>query len=157
MKIIKGDFFSPESYIAIVVARFNDFINKTLLNGAIEILERIGKISNKNITIVWVPGAYELPLISQVLANSKKYNAIISLGTIIKGNTSHFNYISNSVSTNIINVSLKTEVPIIFGILTTNNIEQAINRAGCKSGNKGSEAALNALEMINIINTIHNI
>ncbi|WMC19676.1 MAG: 6,7-dimethyl-8-ribityllumazine synthase [Enterobacteriaceae bacterium PC38] len=157
MKIIKGDFLSPESYIAIVVARFNDFINKVLLNGAIEILERIGQISNKNITIVWVPGAYELPLISQILSNSKKYNAIIALGTIIKGNTSHFNYVSNSVSTSINNVILKTEIPIIFGILTTNNIEQAINRAGCKSGNKGSEAALNALEMINIINKINNI
>ncbi|XZR53202.1 MAG: 6,7-dimethyl-8-ribityllumazine synthase [Enterobacteriaceae bacterium] len=154
MKIIKGTFLTQESHIAIVISRFNEFINKSLLNGALDIFERIGKIKNNNITIIWVPGAYEIPLITQILSNLKKYDAIIALGTIIKGDTPHFDYISNSTIVNISNVMLKNEIPIIFGILTTDTIEQAINRSGCKSGNKGSDAALNALEMINIINII---
>ncbi|BFI91221.1 6,7-dimethyl-8-ribityllumazine synthase [Enterobacterales bacterium endosymbiont of Anomoneura mori] len=156
MKKIKVSFDSPNSKIAIIVSRFNEFINKSLLNGSIDILKRIGKILDNNITIIWVPGAFEIPLITQILANSKKYNAIIALGTIIKGETPHFKYISNSTISSISNVILKTEIPIIFGILTTDNIEQAINRSGIKLGNKGSEAALNALEMINIINNIKN-
>ncbi|WGS66240.1 6,7-dimethyl-8-ribityllumazine synthase [Enterobacteriaceae bacterium ET-AT1-13] len=156
MKIINSTFNTSNSTIAIVISRFNEFINKSLLKGSIDILKRIGKISDNNITIVWVPGAYEIPLITQLLANSKKYKAIITLGTIIKGETKHFEYISNSIISNISNIILKTEIPIILGILTTNNIEQAINRSGCKSGNKGIDAALNALEMINIINNIKN-
>ncbi|WMC18876.1 MAG: 6,7-dimethyl-8-ribityllumazine synthase [Enterobacteriaceae bacterium PSpicST2] len=155
MKIINGSFSSININIAIIVSRFNEFINKSLLNGSIEILKRIGKISDNNITIVWVPGVYEIPLIVQLLANSKKYNAIITLGTIIKGDTKHFNYISNAIISSISNVMLKTEIPVILGILTTDNIEQAINRSGCKSGNKGIEAAFNALEMISIINIIN--
>ncbi|XZR52807.1 MAG: 6,7-dimethyl-8-ribityllumazine synthase [Enterobacteriaceae bacterium] len=156
MKIINNIFDTSDNKIAIIISRFNEFINKSLLNGSIDILKRIGKISENNIKIIWVPGAYEIPLIAKLLANSKKYDAIITLGTIIKGDTPHFNYISNSIISNISKITLNTEIPIILGILTTDNIEQAINRSGCKLGNKGIDSAFNALEMINIVKSIKN-
>ncbi|WP_343190223.1 6,7-dimethyl-8-ribityllumazine synthase [Buchnera aphidicola (Mollitrichosiphum nigrofasciatum)] len=141
--------------IAIVVSRFNHFINKNLLSGALDILKRIGKIKKKNIKIITVPGAFEIPLIIKNLACKKKYNAIITLGAIIKGDTKHSEYISQQTSSGIAQISLDYNIPISYGILTTNNIAEAIDRSGGKMGNKGSEAALCALEMIKIIKKIN--
>ncbi|WP_367670696.1 6,7-dimethyl-8-ribityllumazine synthase [Sodalis-like secondary symbiont of Drepanosiphum platanoidis] len=156
MKIIEGKILSPKSKIAIVVSRFNKSINNNLLDGALNTLKRVGQVKDDNITIVWVPGAYEIPLIVNILS-LKKFDAIIALATIIKGNTSHFEFISSSCSSEISSISIKNSLPIIFGILTTNNIEQAIERSGTKLGNKGIDAALSALESINIIKYIKNI
>ncbi|CUR53762.1 6,7-dimethyl-8-ribityllumazine synthase [Serratia symbiotica] len=157
MKIIEGNIINPDAHIAIAIVRFNNFINKNLLQGACDTLKRIGQIKEENITIVWIPGSYELPLIIRLLAITNKYDAIIALGTIIRGNTTHYQHIAHETSAGICNISLNTEIPITFGILTTDNIEQAIERAGTKLGNKGSEAALAALEMINIIKHIKNL
>ncbi|CAL4324358.1 6,7-dimethyl-8-ribityllumazine synthase [Buchnera aphidicola] len=154
MILIETGVSSKDSLISIIISRFNEFINQNLLNGTIDTLKRIGKVKEENILVIKVPGAYELPLIAKNIANLKKYNAIIALGTIIKGNTSHFKYISREVSSGLAKVSLKNNIPIAFGILTTENIEQAIERSGSKMGNKGVEAALCALEMINIIKKI---
>ena len=154
MILIEKGVSSKDSLISIIISRFNEFINQNLLNGAVDTLKRIGQIKEENILVIKVPGAYELPLIAKNIANLKKYNAIIALGTIIKGNTSHSIYISQEVSAGLAKVSLKHNIPISFGILTTDNIEQAIERSGSKMGNKGIEAALCALEMINIIKKI---
>ncbi|UDG80605.1 6,7-dimethyl-8-ribityllumazine synthase [Candidatus Hartigia pinicola] len=154
MDIIKGMVIASKARVAIVVSRFNNFINDSLLNGAIDTLERIGQVSNDNITVVWVPGAYELPLTVKILAATKKYNAIIALGTVIRGCTSHFKFIASECSAGLSHIGINSEVPITFGVLITENIEQAFERAGTKAGNKGSEAALTALEMINIIKAI---
>ncbi|CAL1329333.1 6,7-dimethyl-8-ribityllumazine synthase [Candidatus Providencia siddallii] len=156
MNIIKGTLTATNSFIAVIVARFNHFINDKLLEGAIDSLERIGQILKNNITVIWVPGVYELPLIIKILAKSKKYDAIIALGTIIRGNTKHFKYLSNDCISSISSIGINNEIPIALGILTTENIEQAIERSGSKLGNKGVEAALTALEMINVINKIKN-
>ncbi|VAX76512.1 6,7-dimethyl-8-ribityllumazine synthase [Serratia symbiotica] len=154
MKIIEGVITSPDSRVGIVIARFNNFINSSLLQGAIDALQRLGLVSDDNITVVWVPGAYELPLAVCVLAKTGKYDAVIALGSIIRGGTTHFEYIAGEVSSGIASVALNTEVPVAFGVLTTESIEQAIERSGTKAGNKGAEAALSALEMINVINAI---
>lgn len=154
MKIIEGVITTPDAHIAIVIARFNTFINKNLLYGAHDVLKRIGQVSEDNITIVWVPGAYELPLAVRVLAKTGKYDAVIALGTIIRGNTPHFEYVAGETSSGIGSVALNTEIPVAFGVLTTESIEQAIERAGTKSGNKGAEAAMSALEMINVMKAI---
>ncbi|CAL4043714.1 6,7-dimethyl-8-ribityllumazine synthase [Buchnera aphidicola] len=157
MIFIEEGVVSQDSLISIIISRFNEFINQNLLNGAINTLKRIGQIKEKNISIIKVPGAYELTLIAKNIANLKKYDAIIALGTIIKGNTSHFMHIAHEVSSGLARISLENNIPISFGILTTDNIEQAIERSGAKMGNKGIEAALCALEMINIIQTIKKI
>ncbi len=154
MKIIEGVTLAPDACIAIVTARFNTFINKNLLHGANDVLKRIGQIADDNITLVWVPGAYELPLAVKVLANTKKYDAVIALGAIIRGSTPHFEYVAGVASSGIGSVSLNTEVPVSFGVLSTESIEQAIERSGTKFGNKGAEAAMSALEMINVIKAI---
>lgn len=154
MKIIEGVVATPDARVAIVIARFNSFINDSLLKGAIDALKRVGQVSDDNITVVWVPGAYELPLAARVLANTSKYDAIIALGTVIRGGTAHFEYVAGEASSGLSYASLNTEIPVTFGVLTTENIEQAIERAGTKAGNKGAEAALTALEMINVIKTI---
>jgi 6,7-dimethyl-8-ribityllumazine synthase len=154
MKLIEAEVLSKNSCISILISRFNEFINQNLLNGAVDTLKRIGQIKSENISIIKVPGAYELPLIAKNIANLKKYDAIIALGTVIKGNTPHFIHVSHAVSSGLSKISLENNIPISFGILTTNNIEQAIERSGTKMGNKGIEAALCALEMINIIKTI---
>ena len=133
----------------IILARFNDFIGAKLLSGAIDELKRHG-VKEDNIDVVRVPGAFEIPIIAQKFASSKKYNAIITLGAVIKGATPHFDYVSNEVAKGIAQVSLNTGIPVTFGVLTTENIEQAIERAGTKSGNKGSDAALTAIEMMNL-------
>jgi len=154
MKIIEGVIATPDARVAIAIARFNNFINGSLLQGASDVLKRIGQVADDNITVVWVPGAYELPLAVRVLANTGKYDAVIALGTVIRGGTAHFEYVAGEASSGIGSVALNTEVPVAFGLLTTESIEQAIERAGTKAGNKGVEAALTALEMINVIKAI---
>ncbi|MBI6548809.1 6,7-dimethyl-8-ribityllumazine synthase [Xenorhabdus lircayensis] len=154
MNVIKGVVAAPEARIAIAIARFNNFINDSLLEGAVDALERIGQVSPDNITVVWVPGAYELPLAAKALAESKKYDAVIALGTVIRGGTAHFEYVAGECSSGLSSVAMSSDIPVTFGVLTTENIEQAIERAGTKAGNKGAEAALTALEMINVIKAI---
>lgn len=154
MNIIESDIIANEAKIAIAVVRFNRFVNNNLLEGALDILQRIGHVQDKNITIIWVPGAYELPLIAKALAISHKYDGIIALGTVIRGFTVHFEFISKECSSGLSKISMENTLPIGFGLLTTDNISQAIERSGIKSNNKGSEAALAVLEMINILKMI---
>ena len=135
----------------IVISRFNEFIGSKLLSGAIDELKRHG-VDEANIDVVWCPGAFEIPLVAKKCAASKKYNAIITLGAVIKGSTSHYDYVCAEVSKGVASLSLETCVPVIFGVLTTYKIEQAIERAGTKAGNKGSEAAKSAIEMANLMN-----
>jgi 6,7-dimethyl-8-ribityllumazine synthase len=135
---------------AIVASRFNELISKKLLEGAIDCLLRHNG-QQENINIVWVPGAFEIPLVAKKLAKSGKYNAVICLGAVIRGNTQHFEYIAAEVSKGIAAISLEFEVPVIFGVLTTDTIEQAVERAGTKSGNKGWDAALSAIEMADVL------
>ncbi|MFN4197370.1 MAG: 6,7-dimethyl-8-ribityllumazine synthase [Caldimicrobium sp.] len=152
-KILEGYFDGSALSIAIVVSRFNVFITQKLLEGALDVLKR-HSVDEENIYITWVPGAFEIPLIAKKLALTKKFDAIICLGAIIRGATPHFEYIASETSKGVAQVMLETEVPIIFGILTTDTIEQAIERAGTKAGNKGAEAAFSALEMANLIKKI---
>lgn len=154
MNVIEAAVATPDAKIAIVIARFNNFINDSLLDGAVDALKRIGQVKAENITVVWVPGAYELPLAARALANTGKHDAIVALGTVIRGGTAHFEYVAGEASSGIANVAMSCEIPVTFGVLTTENIEQAIERAGTKAGNKGAEAALTALEMINILKAI---
>ncbi|MBE6071020.1 MAG: 6,7-dimethyl-8-ribityllumazine synthase [Clostridium butyricum] len=138
----------------IVVGRFNEFIGGKLLEGAIDALKRHG-VNEEDIDIAYVPGAFEIPLIAKKMAKNEKYDAIICLGAVIKGSTSHYDYVCSEVSKGIASVSLDTEKPVLFGVLTTNNIEQAIERAGTKAGNKGYECAVSAIEMANLINKLN--
>lgn len=151
MKIIEGHLTTTESdRFCIILSRFNDFIGSKLLAGAIDELERHG-LNPENIDVVKVPGAFEIPITALKYAKTGKYNAIITLGAVIKGSTPHFDYVSAEVSKGVAQVSLQTQVPVIFGVLTTDNIEQAIERAGTKAGNKGSDAARTAIEMSNLM------
>jgi 6,7-dimethyl-8-ribityllumazine synthase len=152
-KTIQGDLTAKGLKFAIVASRFNDFITAKLLDGAIDGLMRHGA-SETDIEIVKVPGAFEIPLAARMLAQSKKYNAIICLGAVIRGATPHFEYVSAEVSKGVASVSMETGLPVIFGVLTTDTIEQAIERAGTKSGNKGWDAALSAIEMANLMRQI---
>ncbi|HHR6079765.1 TPA: 6,7-dimethyl-8-ribityllumazine synthase [Providencia alcalifaciens] len=154
MNVIKGVVAAPKARVAIAIARFNNFINDSLLDGAVDALERIGQVSEDNITVVWVPGAYELPLTVKALVETKEYDAVIALGTVIRGGTAHFEFVAGECSSGLSHVALNSDVPVTFGVLTTENIEQAIERAGTKAGNKGAEAALTALEMINVIKAV---
>lgn len=154
MKIVEGVVAAPEARIAIAIARFNSFINESLLDGAIDALKRIGQVADDNITIVRVPGAYELPLVVRTLAETGRYDAVVALGTVIRGGTAHFEYVAGGASAGLSSVALDSQIPVAFGVLTTENIEQAIDRAGTKAGNKGAEAALTVLEMINVIKAI---
>jgi 6,7-dimethyl-8-ribityllumazine synthase len=149
-KTIQGDMTAKGLKFGIVTARFNDFITSKLLDGALDALQRHGAADN-DIEIVKVPGAYEIPLAAKMLAQSKKYNAVICLGAVIRGATPHFEYVSAEVSKGAAAVSLESGLPVIFGVLTTDTIEQAIERAGAKSGNKGWDAALSAIEMANVM------
>jgi len=149
MKIIKGKLDAKGKNFAIVVSRFNEFITQKLLEGAVDCLVR-HNAQEKNITVVWVPGAFEIPLMAQKLAKSRKFSAVICLGAILRGETPHFEFISNQVAVNIGKVALESDVPVIFGVITTENLEQAIERAGSKAGNKGWESALTAIEMANL-------
>lgn len=150
MKIYEGKLVAKNQKIGIIVGRFNEFIGSKLLSGAIDGLKRHG-VSEDNIEITWVPGAFEMPLIAKKMAKTKKYDAVICLGAVIRGATPHFDYVSSEVSKGIANVSLETEIPVIFGVLTTDTIEQAIERAGTKAGNKGYEAAVSAIELSNLL------
>lgn len=154
MNVIEGVVPAPEAKIAIVIARFNSFINESLLAGSIDTLKRQGQVKDENITVAKVPGAVEIPLVAQQFAKSGKFDAIITLGTVIRGGTYHFELVSNECHKGLGHIMLEYNVPIAFGVLTTESIEQAIERAGTKAGNKGTEAALSALEMINVMKAI---
>ena len=154
MKVLEGAVAAPNAKIAVVIARFNSFINESLLEGAVDALKRIGQVKDENITIVRAPGAYELPLVARRLAESKKFDAIVALGTVIRGGTAHFEYVAGGASNGLAHVAQDSEIPVAFGVLTTESIEQAIERAGTKAGNKGADAALTALEMINVLKAI---
>lgn len=153
MKVIEGNLVAEGIKIGIVAGRFNEFIVSKLLDGALDGLKRHG-VSDENIDIAWVPGAFEIPLIAKNMAKNEKYDAVICLGAVIKGATPHFDYVCSEVSKGVANVSLNTEKPVIFGVLTTNTIEQAIERAGTKAGNKGYDSAVTAIEMVNLIKNI---
>ena len=139
--------------IGIVVARFNEFITSKLLGGAMDGLIR-HNVSEENIDVAWVPGAFEIPLIASKMAAIKKYDAVLCLGAVIRGSTSHYDYVCNEVSKGIASISLESGIPVMFGVITTENIEQAIERAGTKAGNKGFDCAVSAVEMVNLIREI---
>jgi 6,7-dimethyl-8-ribityllumazine synthase len=153
VKIIEGQLIAEGLKIGIVVARFNEFINTKLLGGALDGLKRHG-VNEEDIEIAWVPGAFEIPLVAQKMATSKKYQAVICLGTVIRGSTSHYDYVCSEVSKGVAQVGMATGVPTIFGVLTTESIEQAIERAGTKAGNKGFDSAVTAIEMANLLKNI---
>ena len=153
MKTFEGKLVSEDMKVGIIVARFNEFITSRLLGGALDTLTR-HEVKEENIQVAWVPGAFEIPLIASKMAESGKYDAVICLGAVIRGSTSHYDYVCNEVSKGIASVSLKSGIPVMFGVLTTENIEQAIERAGAKAGNKGSECAEGAIEMVNLIREI---
>ena len=154
MKQFQGQLVAPaDAKYAIVVGRFNEFISSKLLGGAIDALTRHG-VSDDNIETFWSPGSFEMPLIAKKLAHTKKYDAVLCLGAVIRGGTDHYNYVCAEVSKGIAQVSLDSGVPVMFGVLTCDTLEQAIDRAGAKSGNKGSEAAIAALEMTNLLGQI---
>lgn len=150
MKVYEGRLLGDGLKVGIVVSRFNDFITRRLLEGALDALLRHG-VSEDNIEISWVPGSFEIPLAALKMAKSGRYDGIICLGAIIRGDTPHFNYIASECAKGIAQTMLNCEIPISFGVLTTDNIEQAIERAGTKAGNKGWEAALSLIEMVNLI------
>ena len=152
MKVFEGNLVAKELKIGIVAGRFNEFIVSKLVGGAIDGLKRHGVASEK-IEIAYVPGAFEIPLMAMKMAKSDKYDAVICLGAVIKGSTPHFDYVCAETSKGIASVSMQTEKPVIFGILTTDTIEQAIERAGTKAGNKGYDAAVTAIEMVNLLNS----
>jgi len=153
IKIFEGYLTAQNEKFAIVISRFNEFIGSKLLAGCTDALIRHG-VSEENIEIAWVPGAFEIPLISKKLAESGKYDAIIALGAIIRGNTPHFDYVAAELTKGIAQVSLNSGIPVIMGVLTTDTIEQAIERAGTKSGNKGADAAKSAIETVSLLNAI---
>ena len=149
-EIIQGHLSGKGKKFGIVVSRFNEFICSQLLGGAEDCLERHG-VDSKDITAVWVPGSFEIPLIAKKMTQSKKYDAVICLGAVIRGATPHFDFVASEVSKGIANVSLETGVPVVFGVITTDSIEQAVERAGTKAGNKGWDAALSAIELVDLI------
>ena len=153
MKTIEGQLSAQGLRVGIVVARFNEFINSKLLAGALDALKRHGADEDA-VDVAWVPGAFEIPMIAQKMAESKKYDAIICLGTVIRGSTSHYDYVCAVVSKGVAHVGLASGVPTMFGVLTTDTIEQAIERSGTKAGNKGFDAAMAAMEMANLIKAI---
>lgn len=150
MNIYEGKLISEDMKIGIVAARFNEFITSKLLAGALDGLKR-HDVKDDDIDVAWVPGAFEIPLIASKMAKSKKYDAVICLGAVIRGSTSHYDYVCNEVTKGIAQVSLSNDIPVLFGVLTTENIEQAIERAGTKAGNKGFDSAVSAIEMVNLM------
>lgn len=153
MNIYEGKLVAKEMKIGIVCSRFNELIVAKLLSGALDGLKR-HDIAESDIAIAWVPGAFEIPLAASQMANTQKYDALICLGAVIKGSTTHYDYVCSEVSKGIAHVSLDCGLPVIFGVLTTDNIEQAIERAGTKAGNKGYDSALSAIEMVNLLRNI---
>ena len=151
MRTLEGKLVSENGIkVGIVAARFNEFITSKLLGGALDGLKR-HNVNENDIDVAWVPGAFEIPLIAKKMANSGKYDAVICLGAVIRGSTSHYDYVCNEVSKGIATVSMNSDIPVMFGVVTTENIEQAIERAGTKAGNKGYDCALGAIEMVNLI------
>ena len=153
MKVFEGTLVSEKIKVGIVVARFNEFITSKLLGGAVDALKR-ENVNDDDIDVAWVPGAFEIPLIADKMAKSGKYDAVICLGAVIRGSTSHYDYVCAEVSKGVAQVSLNSGIPVMFGVLTTDNIEQAIERAGTKAGNKGFECAQGAIEMVNLIRNL---
>ena len=151
--VIQGKYTTNSEKFCIIISRFNEFIGSKLLSGAIDELVRHG-VDESTIDVIWTPGAFEIPLIAKKAAQTNKYDAIITLGAVIKGSTGHYDFVAAEVSKGIAHVSLETGIPVIFGVLTTDNLEQAIERAGTKAGNKGSEAAKTAIEMANLTKLI---
>lgn len=151
MKIYEGKLVAQGLKFGIIVGRFNEFIGGKLLDGALDALKRHG-VEENEIEIAWVPGAFEIPLVAKKMAKLNKYHGVICLGAVIRGTTPHFEYVSAEVTKGVASVSLETEIPVIFGVLTTDTIEQAIERAGTKAGNKGYDAAVTAIEMANLLN-----
>lgn len=150
-RVIEGHLTDPGGRFAIVAGRFNDFITRRLVDGCEDALRRHAIDTDERVDLIWVPGAFEIPLVCQALAASGKYQAVIALGAVIRGSTPHFDYVSAEVSKGVATASMKTGVPVVFGVLTTDTIEQAIERAGTKAGNKGSEAGLTAIEMASLL------
>lgn len=153
VKIYEGNLTAKQGKYAVVIGRFNEFIGSKLLEGCIDALKRHG-LSEENIEVAWVPGAFEIPFVAKKMAESGKYVAVITLGAIIRGSTPHFDYVASEASKGIAQVGLNSSVPVIFGVLTVDSIEQAIERAGTKSGNKGAEAAKSAIEMVNLVSML---
>ncbi|MCM1244647.1 MAG: 6,7-dimethyl-8-ribityllumazine synthase [Roseburia sp.] len=151
MRVLEGKVVGNGMKVGIVAARFNEFIVSKLIDGAEDALKRHDVDTENNVDLAWVPGSFEIPVVAQKMAESGKYDAVICLGAVIKGSTSHYDYVCAEVSKGVAAVGLKTGVPTIFGILTTDNIEQAIERAGTKAGNKGYDAATSAIEMVNLM------
>ena len=156
MKTYEGIVSGKNLKFSIVVSRFNEFITSKLLGGAIDTLKR-HETPEENISVAWVPGAFEIPLVAKKFAESKKFDAVICLGAVIRGATTHYDYVCNEVSKGIAQISLQTGIPTIFGIVTTENIQQAIERAGTKSGNKGADAAISAMEMANLLKSVEKL
>lgn len=154
IKTIEGDFSASNARVALVVGRFNSFVVESLVEGAIDALKRVGGVSEENISIIRVPGAFEIPLAVQKVAASGNYDAVVALGAVIRGGTPHFEYVAGECVKGIGQVSLQTGVPVAFGVLTVDTIEQAIERSGTKAGNKGAEAALSVLEMITLFRNL---
>jgi len=155
INVLEGDLRANSARFAILVTRFNSFITESLLNGAVDTLKRHG-ISESQIDIIRVPGAFELPLVAGRLAVPEKYGAIIALGAVIRGGTPHFDFVAGECAKGLGQISMNTGIPIAFGVLTTDSIEQAIERAGTKAGNKGVDAAITALEMVNLLNQLES-
>lgn len=155
MRTLEGKVVAREIKVGIVAARFNEFIVSKLVAGARDGLLR-HDVKDEDIDLAWVPGAYEIPLIASKMAKSGKYDAVICLGAVIRGATSHYDYVCSEVSKGIASVSLTSDIPVMFGVLTTDNIEQAIERAGTKAGNKGYDCALGAIEMVNLVRQLEN-
>jgi len=153
MNVFEGKVVSEGMKVGIVAARFNEFIVSRLVGGAEDALIR-HDVKEEDIDLVWVPGAFEIPLIASKMAKSGKYDAVIALGAVIRGSTTHYDYVCSEVSKGIANVSLNSDIPVMFGVITTENIEQAIERAGTKAGNKGYDCAMGAIEMVNLIREI---
>lgn len=153
MKTLEGKLVAENMRIGIVASRFNEFIVNKLVSGAVDGLVR-HNVKEEDISLAWVPGAFEIPLAAQKMANSGKYDAVICVGAVIRGATSHYDYVCNEVSKGIAQVSMSSGIPVLFGILTTDTIEQAIERAGTKAGNKGYDCALSAIEMVNLLKEI---
>ena len=153
MRVLEGIYEGKGLHVAIVASRFNEFIVNKLVGGAEDCLRRHG-VADDDITLAWVPGAFEIPLAAKKLAKSGKYDAVICVGAVIRGSTSHYDYVCAEVSKGIASVSLETEIPVMFGVLTTDTIEQAIERAGTKAGNKGYDCALGALELVSLMKEV---
>ncbi len=153
MNTLEGKLVATNMKVGIVAGRFNEFITSKLVGGAMDGLLR-HDVKDEDVDIAWVPGAFEIPLVASKMAKSGKYDAVICLGAVIRGDTTHYDYVCNEVSKGIATVSLESGIPVMFGVLTTENIEQAIARAGSKGGNKGYDCALGAVEMVNLLRTI---